>query len=301
MSHAQGDAAAHGNEPTCVRHPGRTTQLQCVRCGRPACPECLREAPVGYQCVDCVRQGAANVRRPRTVAGAPIRSGRPVVTLTLIVINALLYVYTAYDAQSVMNNSQSVAFVRLHLVPALIAGNGEWWRLFTGGFLHFGLLHIALNMVALYIVGREVEVVLGRLRFTALYVVSLFGGGIAVFLFAPVASPVAGASGAVFGLFGALAIAVFRLKLNARSVMMVIGLNLVISFTIPGVSWQGHIGGLIVGVLAMLGMMYAPAKHRTLVQLGTLLTLVALLIALYFVRDGMLSLSVLCQQTGVQC
>lgn len=292
MSESQGDPGTSRGELECVRHPGRQTQLSCTRCGRPACPECLHEAAVGYQCVDCVYEGSPPVHNPATVAGAPLRRGAPVVTFALIAVNVLMYVLTAYQAQSVMENANSPSFLSLVLQPAHVALTGEWWRLITAGFLHFGLLHIVLNMVSLYVIGREVEIVLGRLRFLGVYLISLLGGGIAAYLLSPIGQLVAGASGAVFGLMGALLVAVIRLKLDPKSVIIVIVLNLVISFQVANISWQGHIGGLIVGAVAMAAMVYAPAKYRTLVQVGTLVGLVVLLAVAYLLRnDYLLGLS----------
>jgi membrane associated rhomboid family serine protease len=265
--------------------------MRCSRCDRPACPECLREAAVGYQCVDCVRAGAgaASARRPVTVAGAPLRMGKPMITFILIGLNVLVYVITAVQAGSVLSNERSPLFQQWELFPPAVAADGQWWRLVAAGFLHFGPIHILMNMVSLYIIGREVEVVLGRLRFTTVYVVSLFGGGVAAYLLSPVNSAVGGASGAVFGLMGALAVAVVRLKLDPKSVIFLIAINMFISFQLPGISWQGHIGGLITGALVMVGMVYAPAARRNPVQLGTVFGVLVVLVVLYFFRTNTLT------------
>ncbi|WP_020496808.1 rhomboid family intramembrane serine protease [Sciscionella marina] len=241
------------------------------------------------------------MRTPTTVAGAPIRRGPPVVTFVLIAVNVLMYVITAYQSQSVMQNTRTPLFVQLDLFPAYVAAHGEWWRLLTSGFLHFGLLHIVLNMVSLYIIGREVEVVLGRIRFTALYFTALLGGGVAAFLLSPVDTQVAGASGAVFGLMGALLVAVVRLKLDPKSVLFVIVLNLVISFQVTGISWQGHVGGLIIGALTMAAMVYAPAKRRTVVQIGTIIVILAVLVLICVLRTSALSEVTICNQAQWLC
>ena len=271
--------------PSCVRHPDRPTGLRCTRCDRPACPECLREASVGYQCVDCVNEGRRTVRQPRTVAGAPRTNQRLVVVPVLILLNVAVFGYTVAQAQSLGRNGNSQLFQDWQLWPPIVAG-GEWWRLFTAGFLHSGPLHIALNMMALYLLGRELEPLLGRIRFTAIYLISLLGGSASVFLFGDERIPVAGASGAVFGLMGGIVVVVLRLKLNPRPVLMIIALNVFISITVPGISLLGHLGGLAVGTLATAAMVYAPARSRALWQAGTFIALTIALVGLIMVRDA---------------
>ena len=161
----------------CVRHPDRATRLACSRCERPACPDCLREASVGYQCVDCVA-AAAPTRAPRRAAGT-----RPVVVPTLVALNLAVFAWTAVQARSLLDNADAALFREWALVPYAVA-EGEWWRLLTAGFLHIGPLHIAFNMFALWVLGRDLEIVLGRGPFLALYLVSLLGGSTAVVLFA---------------------------------------------------------------------------------------------------------------------
>ncbi|MFI9008661.1 rhomboid family intramembrane serine protease [Actinosynnema sp. NPDC053489] len=273
--------------PVCPRHPDRATGLRCVRCDRPACPECLREASVGYQCVDCVNQGRASVRRPRTFVGAQF-SQRLVVTPVLIAVNVLLFAITAAQAGSVATNQRADLFADLVMYTPAVAADGQWWRLVTSGFLHFGPLHLALNMIALYVLGRDLEPVFGRARFSALYGVSLLGGGVAVYLFGGLGTVVAGASGAVYGLMGAMLVAVLRLKLNPGPALGVIGLNVVLSFTLPGISLLGHIGGLVVGALLTAGLVYAPAPRRATWQAGAVVAAVAVLVVLALVRTGQL-------------
>ncbi|MEU4442591.1 rhomboid family intramembrane serine protease [Actinosynnema sp. NPDC050801] len=273
--------------PVCTRHPDRATGLRCVRCDRPACPECLREASVGYQCVDCVNEGRAAVRRPRTFVGAELTQ-RMVVTPVLIALNVLMFVITAAQAGSVAGNQRSALFEAFVMYTPSVAWDGEWWRLVTSGFLHFGLLHLALNMIALYVLGRDLEPVFGRLRFAAVYGVSLLGGGLAVYVFGGINTIVAGASGAVYGLMGAMLVAVLRLKLNPGPALGVIGLNVVLSFTLPGVSLLGHIGGLVVGALLTAGLVYAPSAKRNNWQAAAVVGAVVVLVVLAFVRTGQL-------------
>jgi membrane associated rhomboid family serine protease len=217
--------------------------------------------------VDCLAGSARAVPRWRNVAGAS-RTGKPVIVPGLIVANVAVFVLTVVTAGSLNRNFASPWFAEGALVPALVA-NGEYWRIVTSGFLHVGPLHLAFNMFALWIIGREVETVLGRARFVAVYGVSLLGGAAAVMLLSNPLGPTAGASGAVFGLMGALFVLLRRLKLPAGQVIGVIALNVVISFTIPQISWQGHLGGLVFGAAVTAALVYpgAVAQNRRRVQI----------------------------------
>lgn len=251
--------------PTCYRHPDRQTYVRCTRCQRPICPECMRSAAVGHQCVECVSDGAKSVRRVRTAFGGVQRSGTPVVTYTLIAINVAVFVL---DLASRGLRRELVLWA-----PAVAAG--EYYRLVTSAFMHFGIAHILFNMWALYVLGPPLEQHLGRLRFGALYGLSALGGSVLVYLIAPIGAATAGASGAVFGLFAATFVAARRLHLDVRWLVALIVLNLVITFTVPGVSWQGHVGGLITGAVISTAYVYAPRDNRNLVQAGvTIATLV---------------------------
>jgi membrane associated rhomboid family serine protease len=268
--------------PSCVRHPDRPTGLRCTRCDRPACPECLREASVGYQCVDCVNQGRQTIRRPKTVAGAQL-SRRLVVVPTLIALNVAIFAFTVYQANSLGQNQFSTLFQDWQLWPPIVA-NGEWWRLLTSGFLHSGPVHIGLNMLVLYLLGRELEPLLGWLRFTAVYLVSLLGGGASVLLFGDENVPVVGASGAVFGLMGGLLVVVFRQRMDPKPLLATIALNVFISVAVPNISLLGHLGGLAVGAIATAALVYAPAKLRNVWQAITFVVLTVALVGLIMVR-----------------
>lgn len=281
----------------CVRHPDRPTGLRCTRCDRSACPDCLREAAVGYQCVDCVRSTRRTTRGASTVAGAPTDT-TPLITPLLIAVNVVIYLITALQAHSFTYNTNSPLGTSWYLWPPLVAA-GQWWRIVTSGFIHFGLIHIALNMVSLWIVGRDLERVLGRLRFSVVYGVALFGGGVGAYLFGSIDAPEAGASGAVFGLMGALLVLVVRLKLNPGQVIALVAGNLVLSFSIANVSWQAHIGGLVVGAVIAIGMVYPPASRRNIVQIGTVAVVIAVLAGLFLLRNAELG-SLVCP-TNFQC
>ena len=268
--------------PACVRHPGRPTAVRCTRCDRPACPECLRPASVGQHCVDCIAEGQRTVRRPVTITGA--RADRkPVVVSILIAVNVLIFAITAVQAHSVTNLNASSLFNQWGLVP-FYARNGYWYQLITAGFLHINPIHIAMNMIALWVIGRDMERVLGPGRFTAVYLIGLIGGDVNVLLFGNVQGGTVGASGAVFALMGGLLVIVYRLKLNPGQVIGMIVINLVISVAIPGISLLGHVGGLVTGGLVTAAFVYAPAERRTMWQVGGAAAMLLLLVVLVLVR-----------------
>jgi len=261
--------------PTCYRHPDRQTYVQCVRCGRYTCPECMRAAAVGQQCVDCVHAGAESVRQPRTAFGGGLqRSTTPLVTYVLIAANVLVFVL---QTASRGLRSQLVLWS-----PAVAAG--DLYRLVTSAFVHYGIVHLLFNMFALYVVGPPLERWLGRLRFAALYAMSALGGSVLVYLVAQPLAATAGASGAVFGLFGATFVVAKRLRLNVSGVVTLIAINLVMTFTVPGISWQGHVGGLITGAIIAAAYVYAPPAHRNLIQAGVTVAGLVLFAALIYWR-----------------
>ncbi len=267
--------------PSCYRHPGRQTYVRCSRCERYICPDCMRAAAVGHQCVECVRAGARTVRQPRTHFGGRQRSTTPVLTYALIAVNVL-----AFIVQTASVNLER----QLTLWPPAVA-DGDLYRLATSAFLHYGALHLVLNMWALYVVGPPLEMWLGRLRFGALYALSALGGSVLVYLLSPLDSATAGASGAVFGLFGATFVVARRLTLDARWVVAVIGINLIFTFVVPAISsqlisWQGHTGGLLTGALVAAAYVYAPRDRRNLIQAAVTIAFVLLFVALIWWRTS---------------
>lgn len=250
--------------PTCYRHPDRQTYVRCTRCGRYICPECMRAAAVGHQCVECVNEGAKSVRAPRTQFGGVQRSGAPLLTYGLIAVNVVMFVL-----QMASGNLES----QFTLWPPGIALHDQWYRLVTSMFLHYGAMHLLFNMWALYVVGPPLEAWLGRLRFGVLYALSGLGGSVLVYLLSPLDSATAGASGAIFGLFGAIFVVARQLNLDVRWIGAVVVLNLVFTFAGPAlgagaISWQGHIGGLVTGALVAAAFVYAPREHRIAIQAG---------------------------------
>ncbi|MHA7653466.1 rhomboid family intramembrane serine protease [Mycobacterium sp. ML4] len=269
--------------PTCYRHPGRQTYVHCTRCERPICGDCMRSAAVGHQCVECVQEGARTVRPQRTRFGGRERSGRPVVTLALIAVNVL-----AFIAEMAIPDVQR----QFALWPPAVA-DGQYYRLVTSAFLHYGPTHLLLNMWALYVVGQPLEMWLGRLRFSALYAVSGLGGSVLVYLLAPLNTPTAGASGAVFGLFAATFVVAKRLTLDVRWVGAVIVVNLAFTFVAPlvssqQISWQGHLGGLVSGAVIAAAYVYAPRQRRDAVQAAATVAMLVLYGALVWWRTASL-------------
>ncbi|WP_433127835.1 rhomboid family intramembrane serine protease [Micromonospora sp. CA-240977] len=285
--------------PVCYRHPGRETYVRCTRCDRPICPDCMREASVGHQCPECVNEGRRSVRPARTAFGGGTAGRHGYVTKALIAANVLFMVLSVISDGGgdsiaggsgfgglvggetpltlwggVLGYASYVPFGPVHGVAA-----GEWYRLVTAMFLHYGVIHLLLNSWALWVLGRELEAVLGRVRFLALYLIAGLGGNVAVFLFtAPNQTPTVGASTATFGLFAAIFVIMRRLGHDTSSIVPILVINLVFTFTVPNISVAGHLGGLVVGALMALVLAYAPRGRRTLVQVvgGAILLLVLL-------------------------
>jgi membrane associated rhomboid family serine protease len=273
-----GDAGSAA--PTCYRHPERETWLRCTRCERPICPDCMRVASVGQHCLECVREGSRSVRQPRTVFGGRVTSSSPVVTWTIIGINAALFlIQLAYPPITGL----------LEMWPAAVA-NGQWWRLITSAFLHSTQLpfHILFNMWALAILGPPLEHLLGRLRFVILYLLSALGGSTLGYLLAPVGFLSLGASGAIFGIFGAVFIVSRRLQLDSRWIVVLLIINLVISFTAPFIDWRGHVGGLVTGMLVASAFAYAPRDARRYIHVAASIGMFVILAALIVFRTQLL-------------
>lgn len=263
--------------PTCYRHPDRATYVRCNRCNRYICPECMRDAAVGHQCAECVGEGAKTVRQARTQFGG-VPAATPLVTYVLIGINVVMFVLQT------MSSELERALVLFS--PAV--ADGEWYRLLTSAFLHYGPMHIVFNMWALYVIGPPLEVALGRLRFTSLYLMSALGGSVAVYLLSTLNGQTAGASGAVFGLFGATFVIGKKLNMDTRWVIGLIAINLVITFVVPNISWQGHLGGLVTGAAIATAYAYAPRKNRTAIQIVALVGLLLLFLVLIWWRTASL-------------
>jgi membrane associated rhomboid family serine protease len=235
---------------TCYRHPDRETGVHCTRCGRPICPDCMTQAPVGHHCPTCVAEARRGARRLRPTLPRP-RSATTAILAVNVAAFALDLIVRAAGGRSLLEAGA--------MVPILVAA-GEWWRLLTAMFLHVGVLHLALNSFGLYLFGSLVEQTLGTARMVTLYVVTGFFASAVSFAFGPVGVAAVGASGAVFGMLGAwLAYNLRRRSLamaraNVQWALILIGINLVFGLSVPGIDNLAHVGGLAAGVIGGLGL-----------------------------------------------
>lgn len=233
----------------------------------------MREASVGFQCPDCVSKGQATVRQARTMAGGAISTDVGIVSLVIIAINVAAQV--AVMAQGGASNS---GLFEWGAMWGYGVAQGDYHRLITAAFLHGGLFHILLNMYALYLFGPFVEQALGRWRFILTYLTLSVGSSVVVYLWEDPRVATIGASGAVFGLFGLALIFLVRQKQNINGMLVLLAINGVISLQ-SGISWQGHLGGFLTGVILAVVFAYAPRDRRLLFQVGTFVVLWALFIA----------------------
>jgi membrane associated rhomboid family serine protease len=248
---------APANVRTCYRHPDRVAGISCQRCDRPICPSCMHQASVGFHCPECAKAGKQKVYQ-----GIGSLTARPLVTQVLIGINVLAFI------AMLATSGDDWVFVRGALWGPAIPT--EPWRLVTGGFLHsndipFGFIHIGMNMYFVWVLGQLIERSLGPVRYLALYAAALLGGSLGVVLLDP-DSVTVGASGAAYGLMGA-AFLVGRergIDLMRSGLMTTLVINLVITFSVPGISIGGHIGGLVAGGLAGLVLVEVPKRIRSI-------------------------------------
>jgi membrane associated rhomboid family serine protease len=271
----------------------------------------MREASVGHQCPECVAEGRRSQRPVRTAFGGGAAGQRGYVTITLIAINVIMLLLSILSAKQGAGN----AVVGGQGFGGLIGGNtplleqfgvlgqcrtgpaqvgpcgvatGEYYRLFTAMFMHFGVLHLLMNMWALWVLGRTLEAMLGPLRFLALYLLCGLGGTVAAYVFQPGALT-AGASTAIFGLFAALFVVLRRLRLSTSAVLPVIIINLIFTISVPGISIAGHLGGMVTGAVVAAGLAYAPKENRTAIHAGVIVGVIALLGLLTLWQTGQLA------------
>jgi membrane associated rhomboid family serine protease len=261
--------ASEQEAPVCYRHPEREAHIRCQRCGRRICPDCMRPASVGFQCPECVREGAKTTRSGRTAYGGRRPGDASLTSKVLIGLNVLVWVlvlvtggrssrlvdYLALRPSSVY---QGVDFAQFHSVAG-----GEVWQLVTSMFTHVAPYHIGFNMLALWVLGPQLEMMVGRARFLAIYLVSGLAGSAAVMWLSLSYQATLGASGAIFGLMGALLVVTVKARGDVRGMATWIGINLVFTFVFPGISWQGHLGGFAGGLVLGAAIVYAPRQRRT--------------------------------------
>jgi membrane associated rhomboid family serine protease len=294
---------------TCYRHVGVAAGVVCTRCHRPICPNCMVDAAVGFQCPECTKEGARQMRQGLLpYGGIPSREPR-LTSIVLIIINTVIWLAAS---RSSLGNHLGLAprgvclaandpssYYPGALKAACIANgdnwvdgvaSGAWWQVVTSVFTHLTFIHLAVNMVSLFIIGPILERVLGRVRFLAVYAISgLAGSATVMWLTSPEASTV-GASGALFGLMGAILLLSYKAKGNYRQVLIVLGANIAYTLYYVGtISWQGHFGGLVGGLLTGWIIAYAPRARRTQIQLYGLSAVTVVVLAAIVARAVMLA------------
>jgi len=267
--------------PVCYRHPDRETYIRCAHCDRPICPDCMTSASVGFQCPECVAEGAAAVPATRTRFGG-VAISRPYVTLTLIGINVVVFGWEYLAGVDTVASNWG-------MWPVGVALDNEYYRLFTATFLHENLLHIGFNMLVLWMLGPQLEALLGHVRFTVLYLVAGLGGSVASFWFSSPNIVGIGASGAIFGLMGAYVVVGRALRADISQVLGLIAINVVIGFVGGGIDWRAHLGGLVTGALVAAIFAHAPKTQRVLWQVVGVVVVVASLGVLITMRDAALT------------
>lgn len=279
----------------CYRHPDRETGISCARCERPICTDCMIPASVGFQCPECVSSGsgtghAPGANQPRTIAGGSLASDTRLVTKALLGINVAVFFAVMAAGNQLLD--QLLLFgqaVTESYGPVEGVAEGQWYRLITSMFLHEEIWHIAMNMLGLWFLGPPLEAALGRVRFLALYLLSGLGGGAITYLLASPQQASLGASGAIFGLFGAMAILMRRMRADMRPVLILLAINLVFTFTWSNIAWEAHIGGLVTGALLAYAMVHAPRERRKLVQYGAFGLVLLAIVAILVVRTMQLT------------
>lgn len=268
----------------------------------------MRDAAVGFQCPQCIAEGARATRSRRTAYGGLRPTDASITSGVLIALNVAVWL-----AIMVTGGAGSRLVELLALRPsglclsggggfdvseAQCQGHGTWlpgfadgayWQVLTSGFTHVAILHIAFNMFALWVIGPQLELMLGRVRFLALYFLSLVAGSTAVLWAAPEFQPTLGASTAIYGLFAALLVLALKVGADVRQLLMLIGINVFITFAVPNISWQGHLGGFVGGALVVGALVYAPKRHRTAYQVAGLSLVGVLLVVAILARTAALT------------
>ena len=258
-------------DPVCGRHPDRVTYVSCTRCGSPICTDCMTPAAVGFHCPQCVEEGRLRVRiRP---------------AFTPRITQALLVACIGLHLLGFLGIGTSTAFLAEFSMYPYAVAFGETYRLITAVFIHSGWLHLGMNMIMLWALGRGLEQAFGRTRFLALFLLSGLGGTVASYWFNDPRSIGVGASGAIFGCFAAMFMLGREYRVNTQEIVAVVGINLLIGFIVPNVDWHAHLGGLAAG--AVLGWALLPTRPR-LLTLATPVLLVGVLGAAISLRSDLL-------------
>jgi membrane associated rhomboid family serine protease len=297
--------------PTCYRHPGREAHIRCQRCDRIICPDCMRPAAVGFQCPECIAEGAKSTRAGRTAYGGLRPTDASVTSMVLIALNAAVWIAILATGGS---GSRLVDWLALRpnglctnglgggadvsrsvcdsaggtWLPGVV--DGAYWQLVTSMFTHVSPLHIGFNMLALWVLGPQLEAAVGRARFLALYFLSGLSGSALVYWLAAEYGSTLGASGAIFGLMGALVIVALKVGGDVRGIMTWVGINFVITVVLANISWQGHLGGFVGGTAIGAILVHAPrGPRRTAVQVAGLVGVALVVVVAIAARTASLS------------
>ncbi|MEU9349893.1 rhomboid family intramembrane serine protease [Streptomyces griseoloalbus] len=280
--------------PVCYRHPDRETGIRCTRCERPICPECMVNASVGFQCPECVRDGtgtgqAPNAAMPRTIAGGTVAADPRLLTKILLGINFAVFLAVQIRPSLLRDLYLIGVWPPTPFLPTEGVADGEWYRLVTSMFTHEEIWHIGFNMLSLWWLGGPLEQALGRARYLTLYLISGLAGSALTYLLASGTTASLGASGAIFGLFGATAVLMRRLRYDMRPIIALLVINLIFTFGWSNIAWQAHIGGLVAGVVIGYAMVHAPRERRALVQYGTCALVLASVVLMTLLRTAQLT------------
>lgn len=271
---------------TCWRHPDRETGLRCTRCDRPTCHECLRPAPVGSHCLGCLKDAAPSAAKvrvgvPRAATGFVPRSA----VAAIVAVCAVAFVL-----QQVTPSGQSGVsdFTERFSTIGLLIASGEWWRLVTAIFLHHGFGHLAMNMIALIVLGPENEAREGWRRFLFVFLLAGVVGNVAGYVIESPFAIGAGASGGVFGLFGMSLIYAWHHRADVQQLLVILAINVVIGITVPAISLAGHAGGFAVGLGYALVRTKVPTRYRRAVEVGAFVVLAVVVAVAYSARTDSL-------------
>ena len=271
-------------ESACYRHPDQATGIVCQRCHRPICPRCMVAGSVGFQCPECVMAGRRQTRQGQLPYGGS-RSPRPALTSQVLVgLNAVVWLAVlltggqrsplfrmlAIQTQGFCATEHYILAVDSPAQCATLGASwtegvatGAWWQVLTNAFTHLDVIHIAFNMAALYVLGPQLESVLGRARFLALYLVSAVTGSAVVMWFSDPYITTMGASGAIFGMMGAVLLIAWKHHGDVRTILVWLGVNVAITFVGSSfISWQGHLGGLLGGMAVTAALIWLPREQR---------------------------------------
>lgn len=260
----------------CYRHPDKQTALQCTRCRRPICVTCIVDAPVGYQCPECASPKNSNVVN---VANQSFLSKLPIVTRTILIVCVTVFAISSLTGGDVFGARNFGMF------PLSVA-QGEWYRLLTATFLHAGLLHIAFNMYALFLLGPGLEYYLGTKRFTIVYLLSAIGASVASYAFSDIAIISVGASGAIFGLMTATMVFGKAIRADTRQLALLLLVNFLIGAAVPGIDWRAHLGGAVIGAAVAYVMVQADVKRNKNYELFGIAVIVVAIVGLMIVRTN---------------